>query len=269
MHGTLAFLFGLAVAVLPISARAWGSTGHEIVAAIAAARLTPAARTEVERLLGDRAGNALREAANWADQSRAASRGRGARLHYVNFPRGECRYVAERDCSGGRCVVAALARHARALAQDGERQSRAEALRWVVHLVGDVHQPLHAAWADDRGGNDVQLRYQGRGTNLHALLDTGLLRASGLDAPAYTRVLEREQAAPPVAVSRWDGGAPVRWAEESCALADRVYPEGRRVEPAFAARTRALLEQRLFLAGLRLASTLNHALDPSLRQVPR
>lgn len=269
MQRTLAFLFGLAVAGLPLPACAWGSTGHEIVATVAAARLTPAARAEVERLLDDRAGNAMREAANWADQARAASRGQGARLHYVNFPRGECRYVASRDCRGGHCVVAALARYTRVLAQDRDRQARIDALRWVIHLVGDVHQPLHAAWGDDRGGNDVQLRYQGRGTNLHALLDTGLLRASGLDALAYARVLEREQALPPRVATRWEGGAPARWAEESCATADGVYPEGRRVEPAFAARTRALLEQRLFLAGLRLASTLNHALAPVPRQAPR
>lgn len=263
MPRLLAITLLLALPGLAAPARAWGDLGHQVIAEIAAARLSPVARAEVERLLGEPAPQALREAANWADQVRDWDGGRSAPLHYVNFPRSECRYVARRDCRGGRCLVAALERNAGALAAATPAQARADALRWLVHLVGDAQQPLHAAWRDDRGGNDVQLRYQGRGTNLHALADRDLLRDRGLRAGDYARAIELEQARPPAASLAWDARAPARWAEESCALAASLYPAGRRVDPAWAARTRGLLEQRLYLAGLRLAAALNALLDPA------
>lgn len=255
---------GLVLLALAPAALAWGPSGHVIVTEIAAGELTPRAAAEVERLLGERAAPALRAAANWADELRANQDfGLTAPLHYVNLPRGGCRYRGARDCFRGRCVVGATERYARELGDSGAAARRGDALRWVIHLVADVHQPLHAGYADDRGGNDVQVRYEGEGTNLHALLDSGLLRSRGLRAVPHARQLLATLPAPDPALTRWDAGAPTRWAEESCAIVPSMYPESSRIDRAYQQRVTAVLETRLVLAGHRLAALLNAVLDPA------
>lgn len=254
--GALVLLLLLAAA----PARAWGPLGHQTVAEIAARHLTPEATAMVEELLGDRAGPALREASTWADDLRAfEGLGMTAPYHYVNFPRGSCSYVARRDCPGGRCVVSAIERFSAQLRDGDSREARAAGLKWVLHLVADVHQPLHAGHAEDRGGNDFQVRWDGDGTNLHALLDSGLLRARGRRPVPFARELLERLPAPDARQVRWTRDAPVRWAEESCRNVGAVYPASARIDDDYARRTRALLESRLLLAGLRLAAALNAA----------
>jgi hypothetical protein len=240
---------------------AWGSQGHDIVAEIAARHLDPVARAAVEDLLGDRAGNAMREWAEWPDSLNSwPGYGVSQPLHYVNFPRNAaCRYDARRDCRGGRCVVGAL-QHFVAELVSGSREQRADALKWVIHLTADIHQPLHAAYRDDRGGNDIQLRYDGRGTNLHQLLDSGLLRDRGLRSVPYAEALLREQTMPAQLDPPWADTTAQRWAEESCALVPQVYPRDNRLDAAYAARLRPMLEARLYRAGIRLANLLNQVL---------
>lgn len=244
-------------------ASAWGPLGHEVVAEIAARHLTPEATAMVEDLLEERAGPALREASTWADDLRAfEGLGMTAPYHYVNFPRSSCTYVARRDCPGGRCVVGALQRFVLQLREGASPEARAAGLKWVLHLVADMHQPLHAGHADDRGGNDVQVRWQGEGTNLHALLDSGLLRAPGRRPVPFAQELLQRLPAPDTDAVRWSADAPVRWAEETCRTVPGVYPASARIDAAYARDTRALLEARLLLAGLRLAAVLNHVAAP-------
>ena len=265
MSPATAFRRFVALAVLSMAApaQAWGPLGHQTVAEIAARHLTPEATAMVEDLLGDRAGPALREASTWADEIRAfEGLGITAPYHYVNFPRGSCSYDARRDCLGGRCVVSALERFAAQL-RDGEtREARIAGLKWVLHLAADVHQPLHAGHAEDRGGNDVQVRWDGEGTNLHALLDSGLLRQQGRRPVPFARELMERLPAPDAGQVRWSREAPARWAEDSCRIVGSVYPASARIDDAYARRTRQLLESRLLLAGLRLAGLLNAAAAP-------
>lgn len=246
-----------AMIIAPV-AQAWGPLGHEVVAEIAARELTPEATAMVEDLLGDRAGPALREASTWADGLRAfEGLGMTAPYHYINFPRTSCTYVARRDCPGGRCVVGALERFAAQVRDGASREARAAGLKWVLHLVADIHQPLHAGFGEDRGGNDFQVRWRGEGTNLHALLDSGLLRTRRLRAVGMADRLTRRLPAPAPDTLRWSQDAPRRWAEESCRTVDGVYPASSRIDTAYAERTLALLETRLLLAGHRLAAALN------------
>ncbi len=256
--GCLTFAMMVCIAAAPTPARAWGSVGHEVVAELAARELGPQARAMVEDLLGDRASQAMRENANWPDQVRALEGlGITAPFHYLNFPRGECRYVARRDCPGGRCVVGALERFSEQLRDSSDREQRIEALKWVLHLVADIHQPLHAGFGDDRGGNDVQLRFEGEGTNLHALIDSGLLRQRKLGALDYANALQAEHPAPTAEATSWDARAPARWAEQSCGLVASLYPPGKRIDRAYADRVRPMLEERLVLAAHRLARLLD------------
>jgi hypothetical protein len=251
----------IAALVCPVVASAWGPHSHEVVAEIASRNLDPAARREVERLLGDRADLAMREIATWADRIREQPKFRDtAPLHYVNFARDECRYVAKKNCRGGRCVVAAIGKY---VAQLGDRSAsdrdRADALAFVIHFVGDIHQPLHAGWGDDRGGNDVQLRIGRKGSNLHALWDDTLARSAQLRVREHADKL----LASPLRASQlqWSDAAPAAWAEESCrAIAGGVYPTSPDISAADMARMLPLAEDRIELAGRRLAAVLNAVL---------
>ena len=261
--GTLRTSIAL-LGLVAFEAAAFGPVGHEIVAEIAARELSPRARAEVERLLGERpAANAMREWASWPDGLREwPGYGGSGPLHYVNFPDGDCRYVPQRDCRNGRCVVGALERFVGELGAPGDDRLRADALRWVIHLVGDVHMPLHAGWGRDRGGNDVQLQFEGRGWNLHALWDSGLLRTRRLRSVPYAEALLAEPR--PVSRIAWQGGAVRAWAEESCRIVRDagLYPANPRIGAEYIARHRPIVERRLVEAGLRLAALLDATLAP-------
>lgn len=246
------------------TAQAFGPDGHRIVAELAQRQLAPQTLAEVRRLLGEHAADGLAGIANWADEIRANEDWRWtSRWHYVNFPRGDCRYDAARDCADGRCIVAAIAQQAAILGDRARSdQARAQALRFVVHFIGDIHQPLHAGHGDDRGGNTFQVFYIGRGSNLHALWDGGILRSARLD---WTAQVERlaSSTTDAMAGATWSALAPVAWAEESCRLiADHdIYPaRPGKLPQGFVERHYPLLEQRLVIAAARLGSTLDSVL---------
>jgi hypothetical protein len=172
-HLVLALPVVLVASVLgsvPPSALAWGKAGHRVVATLAMSLLTPEARAQVTDLLGPNV--TLAEIATWADEVRTSRPNTGP-WHYVNIPREATTHNAARDCARG-CVVSAIEQSLRLL-QDAskDRAVREEALRWVVHFVADLHQPLHAL-AEDRGGNDVLSPFMVRQTNLHRLWDGDL-----------------------------------------------------------------------------------------------
>lgn len=256
---TLVLLFG---SLLSFAAHGFGPVGHQTVAEIASRHLDPQARAEVERLLGDRASNAMRESSTWADDLVNKGGRKDLRpLHYVNFPRGVCGYDAARDCRGGRCAAAALVRFANVLATSHDDAERVEALKWAIHLVGDIHQPLHAGWGDDRGGNDLQLQLMRKPTNLHQVWDSGMINMRGMRAMQYADVLERRPVPRDVDLA-WSSAAPQRWIEESCALigSARLYDTGKRIDDAYVRRELPVVDARLHEAGLRLAALLNAVL---------
>ena len=157
-------------AIFWTDAHAWGVTAHRAVAAIADQHLTTAARRQIDELLAVEPGATLESISTWADEVRSPST---SKWHYVNFPRDSCTYDPDRDCPDGQCIVVALERQAAILRSDASSERRLKALKYVVHFVADVHQPLHAGFGDDRGGNRYQVQAYGRGTNLHALWDSG------------------------------------------------------------------------------------------------
>jgi hypothetical protein len=151
----LAACLSLLLAALPIPAGAWGSQGHQVVANLAQAQLSAKAKREVDRLLFLEPGQTLASISTWADEHRSPAT---AAWHYVNFPKNSCAYSADRDCPDGQCVVAAIDRHRDILASTAADEVRLRALKYLVHLVADVHQPLHAGYGEDRGGNSYQLQ---------------------------------------------------------------------------------------------------------------
>ena len=239
-----------AALLAPVAALAWGAQGHQVVATLAQASLNPKAASEVHRLLALEPGETLASISTWADEHRDPAT---TAWHYVNFPPSSCSYEAARDCPDGNCVVGALNRQLEILASGAPDAERLLALKYVVHLVGDVHQPLHAGYADDRGGNRYQVQAFGEGTNLHALWDFGLIRNLRLDIVKLSARLRLT----PLPSSRGELDV-ARFAEESCRIVGTpgFYPE-RKVDDAYIARFTPIMEQRLAIAGARLAGLLN------------
>lgn len=251
----------------PALAHAWGPAGHRIVAELAERQLTPVARVEARHLLGVTGDRSLADVAAWADDLRDDPAQRAlwratSPLHFVNFGSPDCHYDPPRDCPGGRCVVAAIERYARVL---GDRSrpvaERAEALRFVVHFVADAHQPLHAGYRRDRGGNRYQVQLDGRGTNLHALWDSPVLASRHLGWQRYAALLARTPLPPPT-------GTPAQWSEESCrATRDAgIYPRTHVLDADYLARMRPLAERRVREAAARLAALLDHELGAGSRR---
>ncbi len=259
-----ASIFALSALLGSAGAQAFGPDGHRIVAALAERQLTPPTRAAVHQLLGAEAAEGLAGLANWADDIRDEQAWRHtSRWHYVNFPRASCRYDAARDCPDGRCIVAALRVQAQRLGDRTlTRHERVLALRFFVHFAGDIHQPLHAGHGDDRGGNTFQVFYIGRGSNLHALWDGGILRSAQRD---WRQQVEHLSDRAPVNgdIGVWSEHAPVRWAEESCRLIGHsgIYPPRPGKLPAgYVERHYPLVEQRLVVAAARLATALESIL---------
>ncbi len=246
----------------PAPALAWGAQGHEIIATIAAHQLTARTRAQVAQLLGSPA--MLIHDSNWADEVRDRRPETGP-WHYVDIPLGAPNYVPARHCRAGQCVVAQIITARQTLADARQPAARrTEALRFLIHLVADLHQPLHAADDHDRGGNEVRINLQGRRTNLHQLWDTRIVEALGRHTARIAAGIES-------AVSRqqrtaWQGGTPGTWADESHRIArDKIYPmvEGRRSLrlPASYVRMEApATREQLAKAGMRLAWLLNTTL---------
>lgn len=249
------FTLGCVWSLCTGSALAWGVQGHQVVAAMAQARLSPAALAEAHRLLALEPGASLLSVSTWADEQRSPDT---APWHYVNFPRGQCVYIRERDCPDGQCVVAAIERQSELLRSRAPDSERLLALKFVVHLVADVHQPLHAGHGDDRGGNAYQLQVFLQGSNLHAAWDVWLIRALNEEVPELTARLDQrltQLASPTGAFSA------AKVAEESCRVVGTpgFYP-GRLVDMDYLTQFLPVLETRLALAGVRLAEVLNRVL---------
>ena len=244
----------LAIMVMqPLGAGAWGIEGHQIVAEAAQKLLTASARAEVDRLLALELGATLASVSTWADKFRSPST---APWHFVNLPRdSNCTYDPDRSCVQGACVVGAIERQAEVLASRAADEDRLKALKYVVHFVADVHQPLHAGFADDRGGNSFQLQAFGRGTNLHALWDSALLQQWPGGFTALRAAVEADNTAD-------SNPSPGRWAEASCRVVttEGFYPDGHKLDDEYARRWGATLVQQLAAAARRLAMVLNQTL---------
>lgn len=250
-------------------ALAWGPLGHRIVAKLAAVQLTPLARVKVQRILAFEHASSLASVAIWADTLRdnpslaMEALGRHTRrMHYLRIHSSSCRYRARRDCPGGQCVVGAIAHYARILGDTRMPMAkRAQALNFVVHFVADVHQPLHSGYKDDKGGNLYQVRFAGKGSNLHRLWDSGLLRTRHLEVRSYVHLLETQgplKVPPRGAITQ----SAIAWAEASCRIDrdDGVYPAGHRISWGYVTRMRPIAERQLRRAAAHLAEVLNHTL---------
>jgi hypothetical protein len=265
-------LLVVSLALVAGDALAWSAEGHRIVARIAEAGLTPEARAEAGRLLAGEPDPTLAGIAAWADELRdndPVLARRTAKWHYINFDR-RCGFEPPRDCPGNNCVVTQTNLMFQVLANpEKDDAARAQALKFLVHFVGDLHQPMHASPRGDKGGNDYQVSLHGQGSNMHRIWDGTILERRGLKSKDYADTLL--QTPMPTDATLFSDRPTLEWALESCRLVEsgQAYPpEGEHViDDVFLDARLPLVERRLREAGHRLAQMLNYALVPS-RSVP-
>lgn len=253
-------LSGFIAASLCLSspAHAWGPIGHRITGAIADENLSGLARARVRLLLGN---EDLAQAATWPDDMRSAPdpfwQKTASPWHYVTV-KGVDYQTSDAPPAGD--AVTALA-HFSAVLRDPKASPDEQrmALRFVVHIVGDLHQPLHAGAGDDRGGNTVSVSWFGKPTNLHSVWDSALIEQRGLSYSEYAHWLSR--AITPQEVIAWNQTDPNVWIHESVALRKTIYPTDPALSWDYAYQHRGEVDQRLEQAGVRIAATLNRIFE--------
>ena len=250
----------MAFALAPAPAFAWGKTGHRVVAAIADAQLSGLARAHVKEILGE--AESLDEAANWPDEMRSFPspfwQKTSTPWHYVTLngivydqapPEGDALEALKKYSATLRDPNASLA-------------DKQLALRFVVHIVGDLHQPLHVGKCCDRGGNDVKVKWFGRDLNLHSVWDSALVDEQQLSFTEMTAKLQRHTSNADV-MAWWDIN-PRDWISESAQIRDTIYPRPSKdtkklpeLSYSYVFENTPIMERRLKQAGVRLAAYLN------------
>jgi hypothetical protein len=255
------------------SSLAWGPEGHRIVGDIAETRLNTTARLRVKKLLGN---DDLAAVAVWADEIKG-ERPETYGWHFVDIPKNAAGFSESRDCyrpdekhaytlqDHHNCVVDRITMFKRVLSdRNAPRQDRIEALKFLVHFVGDVHQPMHAI-SEARGGNDIHVSEFGSiqcgkyPCNLHFAWDAGLIEHTGISEKPYVARLNKLIASRKLSIQ--GGGTPAQWASESFLLAKRVWlNDGGAVDETYFENDIGIVNRRLALAGIRLARLINQAL---------
>jgi len=248
----------LACATMPVYG--WGPEGHSLVARIADAQLTPAARARVAEILGP--GSTMVSISSWADQVRR-ERSKTAPWHFIDIPIDKAHMDMSRDCAQGDCVVAQILAERDVLRDPSATAvQRREALMFLIHFVGDMHQPLHSSDNKDKGGNTVRVVLFDRPANLHSTWDSGLLNRMPKEEELYPVLLREAQKHR----RKYSKGSVADWAEQSHKLAQKVVYKALPPGPAgtpeplgadYEKLADPVIREQIEKAGDRLAKLLN------------
>lgn len=256
----------LAILALAFGLISWGRTGHTVIGRIAADHLSDKAKAGVAGLLN---GQSLADVASWADDTRDRST---AGWHFINVEPGLTFDDFKKQVEGKEDVYTALVKEEAILGDNSAaRADRVNALKYIVHFVGDIHQPMHVSRAGDKGGNTIQVRYDGQGGNLHSLWDTKLLEHAGLSEDELARQYDK---ATPQQIAKWQSDPQIIWAWESYQISSQLYAEieknGTEIDDAYYNAHTPTVGSRIEKAGIRLAGVLNKLLTgnvaPSVKQ---
>ena len=253
---------------IPAPVLAWGKTGHRVVGALAEGYLDAKAKAGVQRILGS---ESVAEASDWPDFMRADPSRFWQKTtppwHYVTVPEGKTYAEVGPPPEGD--AVTALARFSATVRDPGATLADKQlALRFIIHLVGDLQQPLHVGDGTDRGGNDVKVTLFGKQTNLHAVWDSGLIDNEQLSYTEMTAWLRAKIT--PADIERWRSTDPLVWIAESARARARIYPASSDLSYRYVFDHKALLYEQLEKGGVRLGAYLNALFaDPSPKPVLR
>jgi hypothetical protein len=252
----------LAAAMLLVAATpafAWGPTGHRITGLLADRYLSPRARAALVDTLGT---ESLAEAATWPDFMRSAEgtfwRVTASPWHYVTVPDGKTYAQVGPPPQGD--ALTALAGFERTLKNpEAPLADRQLALRFAIHIIGDLSQPFHVGNGKDRGGNDVNVRFFGKASNLHAVWDSDLVDAERWSASEWASNLDRRLT--PEQLRDWSSADPEQWIADSGAIRPRLYPASPDLSWTYIYAHRQTLDEQLAKGGLRIAAWLNRTFD--------
>jgi hypothetical protein len=250
---------------------AWGREGHRLTALVAENYLTPETQAAIKDLLGK---DSIADIASWADDYRSQHPETG-KWHYTDTPSSAATYDRDRDCPVSAadpaspwrdCVVDRINYFEMRLADKSlPREDRIVALKYIVHLIGDIHQPFHVL-GDDRGGNNVTITFMGSTQcgnykcNLHGTWDDEMIEHHDMNEKKYTAFLLSD-----ISEHHWEdlaGGTPVQWANVSHKYAvNALAPNGALITKAYYTEEITVIDSQLALGGLRLARVLNTILS--------
>ena len=248
----LSIALAAALSLIPSPALAWGKTGHRVVAALADRQLSGLAHAQVREILGV---ESLDEAATWPDDMRSNPdvfwKKTASPWHYVTVDG-----VTYDHAPPEGDALQALIFFRKLVADPRSNPAhRALALRFIVHIVGDLHQPLHVGRPGDRGGNEVKVKWFGKDTNLHAVWDTSLVDEEGLSFTELAAKLARHTSDADL-IAWWDPN-PKDWISESAQIRERIYPDKPELSYDYVYQQTPTMELRLKQGGVRLAAYLN------------
>ncbi|MFI3247988.1 MAG: S1/P1 nuclease [Rikenellaceae bacterium] len=241
------------VALLPQSAWAWSKKGHDVICYIAENHLTDKALSKVTEILE---GKSMVYYSSWMDTaSHTKEYEHTAQWHYFNIDKS----VAQTErVEGGDALsaVAALVAQLGSGTLEGKEQS--DALKMLIHIVGDMHQPMHMGRKEDYGGNTIPVVYFTESTNLHTLWDYHIVE--GARSWSYSEWQDQIDRASKREIKEITSGSYADWAAQTFEVAKEVYkdtPAETRVYYDYVAKYGPIVEQQFLYAGLRLAHILN------------
>ncbi|MES3630944.1 MAG: S1/P1 nuclease [Longimonas sp.] len=247
-----ALALGLVATSPAMASEMWGRVGHYVTGEIARQHLSDDVLATVEDVLGE---ESLVEATTWMDRVRPTDAFRHtADWHWVTIPPDTTYDQAHKNPNGD--IIEALERKIAALKAGGlDAETEREHLKMVIHMIGDIHQPLHVGTGEDRGGNDVRVCWLGDQSNLHRVWDTGMLVSWSDDYETWANAINL---ATDEQVAAWQQATVRRWAEESVSYRDAVYdlPENHEIGWTYRNENMHIVEKRLLQAGVRIAGVL-------------
>jgi DNA-binding protein YbaB len=244
--------------VISIGLISWGVIGHKTVATIAENHLTPKSKQMVKALLGN---ESVADVASWADQVLKEPEYKNtAPQHYLNVPLGLSYADFQKEVlaqTRDNVYIALLKNEEVLKAQTSTKEQRATALKFIVHFVGDLHQPMHVSRAEDKGGNTIQVQFDGQGTNLHSLWDSKLI---GKDGKTFEQMSIDYDKAAPQQIKQWQSDDMMKWLFESYQISSKLYTEieqNNKLDDAYYKSHIGIVHERIEMAGIRLAGLLN------------
>jgi hypothetical protein len=241
---------------------AWGHEGHQVIALIAEQYLTAASKAKATDLLD---GSMIDAVASWADEYRRDHHETGP-WHYINIPLADSKIDMARECPDGNCVIAKTEQFLAVLKDpNADKHAKGQALKFVIHFIGDLHQPLHDEDNGDKGGNTRHVNFDGHPDNLHWVWDVGLLQH--INRSPVALAAELESRITPQDKAEWQKGSIEDWVMEGHRLAQTVAygdlssENPAPITPAYEQQADPVIELQLEKAGIRLAYLLNVNLD--------
>tara|TARA_R110002012_G_scaffold180117_1_gene345958 strand:- start:882 stop:1652 length:771 start_codon:yes stop_codon:yes gene_type:complete len=250
------FIVGLLMASFSVNVLAWGQIGHRVTGAIAQQHLTPQAQAAISALLPT---EDLAEASTYPDEMRSSPdefwQKKAGPFHYVTIPKGQT-YADVGAPEQGDGVSALKMFTANLISSQTSKAEKQLALRFIVHIIGDLHQPLHAGNGTDRGGNDFKVNFFWQDSNLHRVWDSELLDQRQLSYTEWTAKLNRKISTQDI--NDWSTTDPQVWIAESVKIRDEIYPSQETISWDYLYHHLPQAKKRLKMAGIRIAAYLNN-----------